>query len=74
MRQAQRLTELPGTTRAFAAGEITQAHVGVITRAAEQVGTEAARDAESILLEAARRLDTRRLRYVTASSGTAGRP
>ena len=65
VRQARRLTELPGTTEAFAAGEISQAHVGVITRAAEQVGSEAVRDAEPILLEAARRLDARRLRYVT---------
>ena len=65
VRQARRLTELPGTTEAFAAGEISQAHVGVITRAAEQVGTEALRDAEPILLEAAERLDARQLRYVT---------
>jgi hypothetical protein len=40
--------------------------VGVITRAAEQVGAEALRDAEPILLKAARRVDTRQLRYVTA--------
>ena len=65
VRQARRLTELPSTTEAFAAGEISQAHVGVITGAAEQVDTEALRDAEPILLEAARRLDARRLRYVT---------
>ncbi len=65
VRQARRLGELPGTAEAFAAGEISQAHVGVITRAAEQVGSEALRDAEPILLEAARRLDARRLRYVT---------
>jgi len=38
----------------------------VITRSAEQVGCEALRDAEPILLEAARRLDARQLRYVTA--------
>jgi hypothetical protein len=40
--------------------------VGVITRAAEQIGCEALRDAEPILLEAARRVDARQLRYVTA--------
>jgi uncharacterized protein DUF222 len=62
VRQARRLDELPSTTEAFAAGEISQAHVGVITRAAEQVGAEALRDAEPILLEAARRLDARQLR------------
>jgi len=66
VRQARRLRELPSTTEAFAAGEISQAHVGVITRAAEQVGCEALRDAEPILLEAARRLDARQLRHVTA--------
>src|SRR5215467_377803 len=49
-----------------AAGEVNLAHVGVITRSAEQVGCEALRDAEPILLEAARRLDARHLRYVTA--------
>src|SRR5215467_9400146 len=54
-----------------AAGEVNLAHVGVITRSAEQVGCEALRDAEPILLEAARRLDARQLRYVTPSSGTA---
>src|SRR5215472_7497742 len=66
VRQARRLRELPSTTEAFAAGEISQAHVGVITRAAEQVGCEALRDAEPILLEAVRRLDARQLRHVTA--------
>src|SRR5262252_471970 len=66
VRQARRLSELPGTADAFAAGEISHGHVGVITRAAEQIGCEALRDAEPILLEAARRLDARQLRYVTA--------
>jgi hypothetical protein len=66
VRQARRLNELPSTAEAFAAGEISQAHVGVITRAAEQIGCEALRDAEPILLEAARRVDARQLRYVTA--------
>ncbi len=66
MRQARRLSELPGTAEAFAAGDISQGHVGVITRAAEQIGCEALRDAEPILLEAARRLDARQLRYLTA--------
>ena len=66
VRQARRLSELPGTAAAFGAGEISQGHVGVITRAAEQTGCEALRDAEPILLEAARRLDARQLRYVTA--------
>src|SRR5262249_34410215 len=45
---------------------VNLAQVGVITRSAEQVGCEALRDAEPILLEAARRLDARQLRYVTA--------
>jgi Domain of unknown function (DUF222) len=39
---------------------------GLITRAAEQTGWEALRNAEPILLEAARRPDARQLRYVTA--------
>ena len=66
VRQARRLAELPATSEAFAAGEVNLAHVGVITRSAQQVGCEAVRDAEPILLEAARRLDARQLRYVTA--------
>src|SRR5262249_51030551 len=60
-----------GTSEAFAAGEVNLAHVGVITRSAEQVGCDALRDAEPILLEAARWLDARQLRYVTPRSGTA---
>src|SRR5215472_3385674 len=66
VRQARRLAELPATAAAFAAGDVNLAHVSVITRSAEQVGCEALRDAEPILLEAARRLDARQLRYVTA--------
>jgi len=66
VRQARRLAELPATADAFAAGDVNLAHVSVITRSAEQVGCEALRDAEPILLEAARRLDARQLRYVTA--------
>ena len=66
VRQARRLAELPATAAAFAAGDVNLAHVGVITRSAEQVGCEALRDAEPVLLEAARRLDARQLRYVTA--------
>ena len=66
VRQARRLAELPATSKAFAAGEVNLAHVGVITRSAEQVGCEALRDAEPILLDAAKRLDARQLRYVTA--------
>lgn len=66
VRQARRLAELPATSEAFAGGEVNLAHVGVITRSAEQVGCESLRDAEPILLEAARRLDARQLRYVTA--------
>ncbi len=55
VRQARRLSKLPATAEAFAAGDISQGHVGVITRAAEQIGFEALGDAEPILLEAARR-------------------
>ena len=66
VRQARRLAELPATAAAFAAGDVTLAHVGVITRSAEQVGCEALRDAEPIRLEAPRRLDARQLHYVTA--------
>src|SRR5215813_7965971 len=66
VRQARRLAELPATSAAFAAGDVNLAQVGVITRSAEQVGCEALRDAEPVLLEAARRLDARQLRYVTA--------
>jgi uncharacterized small protein (DUF1192 family) len=40
VRQARRLAQLPATSEAFATGEVNLAHVGVITRPAEQVGCE----------------------------------
>src|SRR5262249_20958732 len=65
VRQARRLTELRGPTGAVGACESSRAYVRVMPRSAEQVGGEAVRDAEPVLLDAARRLDARRLRYVT---------
>jgi hypothetical protein len=65
VRLGRRLEELPETTQAFAEGEINLQQVAVITRTVEEVGAEMARDAEPILLEAARGLDAGQLHVVT---------
>src|ERR1700737_3729281 len=64
-RVARRLEDLPKTSQAFAEGEINLQQVAVITRNVEEVGAEVARDAEPVLLEAARTLDAAQLRQVT---------
>jgi hypothetical protein len=58
---ARRLAELPRTSAAFAAGEVSYEQVRVITKAAESIGDEAMRGAEHILIEAADRLDPQQL-------------
>jgi hypothetical protein len=65
VRVARRLEDLPQTSQAFAEGEINLQQVAVIARTVEEVGAEVARDAEPILLEAARTLDAAQLRQVT---------
>jgi hypothetical protein len=62
VRVARRLEELPQTSQAFAEGEINLQQVAVITRTVEEVGTGTAKDAEPILLEAAKALDAAQLR------------
>src|SRR5262245_31846259 len=65
VRLARQLPELPGTARAFAEGEIGPQHAAVITRTTEELGPQAARQAEPDLLEAARRLHPQHLRRLT---------
>jgi len=73
---ARQLPDLPITERSAAEGSIGFHHVGVIARCATQVGGDAVRDAEPVLVEAARKLDpralgivTRRLRYCVDPDG-----
>jgi Domain of unknown function (DUF222) len=58
---ARRLGALPETQAAFAAGEIGYAHVRQISAAAADVDAEVMAAGESVLVEAARNLDPRRL-------------
>ena len=62
---ARHLAELPQTAQAFAGGEISYEHAGVLARSAEEVGLEVARDAEQHLLPAARQIDPQALRRAT---------
>src|SRR5438132_5273149 len=62
---ARRLPELPQAQAAFAAGEISSAHVSLITRTADQVGLEPVQEQEGVLVEAARQLDPSMFRRVT---------
>lgn len=61
---ATRLTGLPGTAEAFAAGEISARHAGVLCDGAERIGVELLADAEPILLAAAAAVDPGRLRQI----------
>jgi hypothetical protein len=62
---ARRLPELPRAQAAFAAGEVSPAHLSLISRTADQVGIEPVREQEEVLVEAARQLDPRMFRQVT---------
>jgi hypothetical protein len=62
---ARRLLELPVAQGAFAAGDISSAHVSLMARVADQVGIEPVREQEEVLVEAARQLDPRMFRQVT---------
>ena len=60
---ARMLPELEETREAFEAGEITFAHVAVITKCARDVGRERFGEGEQILTQLAREADPRRLGY-----------
>ncbi len=62
---ARRLAALPQTRQAFAEGEISYQHAAMIARTAEALGEKMEAQAETILVEAAKELDTARLRCVT---------
>jgi Domain of unknown function (DUF222) len=55
---------LAGTAAALAAGEISPAHAGVVAAGTADLPVHTTTEAEPVLLEAARRLDPRRLRRV----------
>src|SRR6266545_3212218 len=57
---------LAGTARALAAGEISAAHAGVLAAGTADLPAPTTAEAEPVLLDAARRLDPRRLRRVVA--------
>jgi hypothetical protein len=57
---------LTATARALAAGELSAAHAGVLAAGTAELPAHTTTEAEPVLLEAARRLDPRRLRRVLA--------
>ena len=59
---AAKLRELPGVAEAFAAGEISRQHAGVIATAATSERANAMRELESTLVDAARALTPAELR------------
>jgi hypothetical protein len=63
---ARRLRELPETSAAFRAGEMSYAHARQISAATGDVNREVAAEGEPILVEAARNLDPRGLGVVIA--------
>jgi hypothetical protein len=65
LRLARRLPELPQTDAAFARGDLGYQHAALIARTAEQIGGEAVRAAEPILVDAAQKLDPGRFWMVT---------
>ena len=65
VQMARRLPELPQARAAFASGEISLAHVSLMSRTVEQIGIEPVQEQEQVLVEAARQLDPRMFRQVT---------
>lgn len=61
---SRQLDELPETAAAFAAGDIGLAHVRLVTAATADVDRPTVRDAETVLVDAARTLDPSALRRV----------
>ena len=62
---ARQLPGLPATAEAVHSGEIGFRHASVIAHSAEELGVEQLREYEPILVEAARQVDVRDLRYLT---------
>jgi hypothetical protein len=62
---ARQLPHLPLTEHALVSGDIGFHHAAVIARCASEVGAEAVAPVEETLVEAARKLDPGRLRFVT---------
>ncbi|HKF75140.1 MAG TPA: DUF222 domain-containing protein, partial [Candidatus Dormibacteraeota bacterium] len=62
VRVARRLADLPETARAFSAGEVGFAQAAILTRTVDEVGLDAALEAQPSLLAVARDHDPRRLR------------
>ena len=54
---ARRLEELPGSEEAFKSGELGYQHSVLLARTADRIGSQAVREQEPVLLEAAARLD-----------------
>ena len=61
---SRELASLPQATQAFADGEISYPHAAMIARTAERLGDKMESNAETILVNAAKRLDLARLRVV----------
>jgi hypothetical protein len=61
---ARSLGELPRTEMALANADIGYQHVALVARTAEAIGCDAVRDAEEILLDAAKQLGPARFRIV----------
>jgi Domain of unknown function (DUF222)/HNH endonuclease len=57
---------LAGTGRALVAGEVSLAHAQVLAHSTQELPAQVAREAEPVLLEAARRLDPPQLRRAVA--------
>jgi hypothetical protein len=62
---ARALDSLPKTTQAFADGDISYHHASLIARTSKQLGDKMEAHAETILVEAAKKLDPFSLRKVT---------
>jgi hypothetical protein len=62
---ARQLESLPQTSKAFADGDISFTHVSLIAKTAKRLGDRMEAHAEGILVEAAKELDPRRLKYAT---------
>lgn len=71
---ARMLEAFPEVEESRQASEIGYQHVAVLARSLREVGPRAFGEMLDTLLEAARRLDASRLRYVTRSCGTASIP
>ena len=62
---SRELANLPETTLAFAGGDFSYPHAAMIVRTAERLGEKMEANAETILVDAATKLDLSRLRIVS---------